>query len=269
MGLGRRAIQHRADSGRLHRIHRGVYAVGGRSLTREGHWMVAVLACGEGAVLSHRTAAALHELMPSVQTKIDVMVPHARSGHACVRLHVTRLERDETTIIDGIPVTTVARTLADLASVLPRDRLLRAIEQADRLSVFDGRALERTTSRRRLKGIDKLRSILAAYEQAPPTRSELERDFLAMIERAGIPEPRVNTQVAGLEVDFCWPEQRLIVELDSRSYHTSPRAFEQDRIRDAKLQLAGYRVPRITYRRLHESPDSVLADVRALLRLAA
>ncbi|MBV9310260.1 MAG: DUF559 domain-containing protein [Solirubrobacterales bacterium] len=232
--------------------------------------MAAVLAYGPEAVISHRTAAALHGLRPTDQRKADVTLPTTRRGRRTIRVHTAPLSPDEITTEDGIPATTVTRTIVDIASTLQRGQLLRVVEQAERLQTLDFLALRHAVAEaRRRQGITALREILADYTDAPPTRSELERRFIELIKRAGLPQPGVNVNVAGMEVDFLWPDQRLIVELDGRAYHTSPRAFEQDRLRDARLQRAGYRVLRITYGRLCDDPVGVLNDIIALLALAA
>lgn len=232
--------------------------------------MAAALACGPDAVISHRTAAAMHELRQTWQTRIDVTVPSSRRQRAGIRLHPAVLARDEITDREGIPLTTVSRTLVDLGAVLTGDQLLRTMEQAERMHVLDLLALERVIARvPRRQGTPVLRELLASYTSAPPTRSNFERDFLAFIERAGLPRPLVNASVAGYEVDIYWPQYWLAVELDSHGYHSSPRSFETDRIRDAKLLRARVRCPRITYRRFHDEPDAVLDDLLALIEQAA
>ena len=271
MGVSRPRIKYRVATGLLFRLHRGVYAVGRRTLTRRGHWMAAVLACGAGAVLSHRSAAALHELRDTNQRKTDVTVPGDwRADRPTIRIHSSTLDSEDVAIVDGIPVTSVARTILDLAGDLQDDSLLRVVEEADRRETFDLRAMERVMARRpTAKGIAELRHILADYRDTPDTRSKLERDFWALIKTAGLPPPQLNTMVAGFLVDVCWPEWRLVVELDSRGFHARRRAFETDRIRDATLQRHGFRILRITYKRVQEDPDAVLADILALARLAA
>jgi very-short-patch-repair endonuclease len=270
MGFGERAIDHRIETGYLFPRYRGVYSVGRRKLTRRGHWMAAALACGPDAVLSHLTALALHGVRPTNQSKVDVTVPGGRADRGNLRIHRGVLDPEERTFVDRIPVTSVARTLLDAAAVLNDDQLTRAIEQAERMQLFDLRALERAMARRpRVKGSVRLRRVVAAYRDPAPIRSELERRFLELVRRNGLPEPAVNSVVAGLEVDFCWRDARLVVELDGRAYHSSPRAFEEDRIRDAGLQRAGFRVLRITYRRLWKDPAGVIADINAFVSRAA
>jgi very-short-patch-repair endonuclease len=272
MGLGSGAIEHRVSCGRLHRVHRGVYAVGRATLTPAGHRMAAVLSCGRDALISHRTAAAVWGLLATDQTMIDVTI--LRSGvrsRPPIRIHSTGiLHPTDIAVVDGIPVTSIPRTLLDLAARLRPDVLLRAVEQAVRLNLFDLAAVDAAIGRSpRREGVPRLRQVLADYREPPVTRSELERSFLALVEQSGLPRPRVNTTVASLEVDFFWPGSRLVVELDGRAYHTSPRAFERDRRRDAILLRAGCRVLRITFRRLQDDPGGVIEDIRALIDRAA
>lgn len=273
LGYGARAIENRVATARLHPVHKGIYAVGRRSLAPKGHVMAAALACGPNAVISHRSAAALWELRPTDQIRIDVTVPGgSRQNRSKIRVHRTRkpLCLEDIAQRDNIPATSVARTILDLAPISRPEQLTRVLEQAERMRLFDLRALERIMARNpRRSGIKNLREVLADYRDPPPTRSELEREFSEIIARAGLPQPRVNVYVAGLEVDFFWPAQRLVVELDGRAYHSSPRAFERDRVRDAILQRAGCRVLRITYKRLHTNPQGVLEDIVALLALGA
>lgn len=262
--LDRHAIHRRLATARLFRKYRGVYAVGRPTLTRKGVWMAAALAYGPDALVSHRTAAALWEIGQS-SWKIDVTTPQSTRSRADVRAHTAVLHPEDRSRRDGIPVTSVARTILDLAATLTEDQLARTIENADRLERFDLKSLDRAIARHsRPAGIRKIRKILADYRGAADTRSELERDFRALIHKAGLPEPQYNVIVAGLEVDAYWPQWRLVVELDSRRYHAGSRAFERDRIRDATLQKAACRVLRITHKRLHQQPATVIADVLAL-----
>jgi hypothetical protein len=262
-GLGVSAIQRRVRAGRLHRLHRGVYAVGHRRVTASGRWMAAVLAYGPGALLSHRSAAALWELMPSARSLIDVTVERQRRAVSGVAVHRTRrLRASDRARQDGIPVTSVMRTLADLADVARPDQLRRAVEEAEARGLFDLRALPDLRGR---PGRGRLQRLVADYTVPPPTRSELERRFLGLCREAGLPPPGVNVLVAGILVDAVWEAHRLVVELDGHTYHRTRAAFEEDRRRDTALQVAGYRVVRVTQRRLTEAPGAVLAAVRLLL----
>lgn len=235
--------------------------------------MAAVLALGPGAAISHKSAASLHELLSTDQTRIDVTVQgasHVRARRG-VRIRVTNaLDPEDIVVVDGIPTTSVARTIFDLAAILTPSQLVRAVEQADRSGVLNLLALQRALDRRpRAKGRATLRAILSDYTGAPPTKSELERAFLELIERAGLPKPRVNAPLEpDLIPDIYWPQWNLVVELDSRRFHSDPRTFESDRIRDARFQRAGLRVLRITWKRLKQQPQAVLDDILALARLA-
>ena len=181
-----------------------------------------------------------------------------------------KFHREDVDGVDGIPVTSVARTILDLAAVLTSTQLRRVIEQADRSGVLNLLALQRALDRRpRANGSRQLRAILRDYTGAPPTRSVFERAFLELIERAGLPKPLVNAKLAGLEPDIYWPQWKLVVELDSRGFHSDPRTFESDRIRDARLQRLGLRVLRITWKRLKQEPQAVIDDVLALARLSS
>jgi hypothetical protein len=230
LGLGRGAIKHRAHVGRLHRLYRGVYAVGRRNVSREGHWLAAVRACGPNALLSHRSAAALWGVLRDSRAAIDVTVLGcARRGSGGITVHrARRLEPDDRVCRDHIPATSLARTLLDLAAVAPTRQLARAIDEAERLRLFDLRAidelLERSNGRR---GVRALRQAIDRYRAgAPVTRSELERRFFRLCDDAGIPRPAMNLFVAGYEVDAAWLEHRLVVEVDSFEFHRTRAAFE-------------------------------------------
>jgi len=270
LGLGPGAIKHRMGTGRWHSVHRGVYAVGRRRLSADGHRMAAVLACGPGAVLSHRDAAALWVIRATARTRIDVTVPrpNARSRPGIHVHRVRTLHPDDCTIHDGIPVTTVARTLLDLAEVVrPRD-VERAFDEAERLRLLDLVALEAACARGHGRhGLKVLRHLLADRRPSlVDTWSVLEARFLPFCHRHGVPVPAVNVAVAGFTVDALWTRERLIAELDSYEFHGKTRAaFERDRARDAALLIAGYRVIRLTWRRLEREPERVAGELRALL----
>ena len=269
-GLGRAAIAHRVDAGRLHRIHRGVYAVGHRKLTREGRWLAAVLAGGDGALLSGLCAGAHIGLHPSSPWRIDVTVPSrgGRRPSRTIRFHrpCSPVPEAERWVHDAIPVTTVARTLLDLAAILSAPALARAVERAVKLDLFDLRAMEATLARHPThRGAAPLRAVLDTYRDDVLTRSDLEAIFLALCAAHGIPAPAVNSLVEGYEVDFSWRAQRLVVEADSHRHHGTRAAFERDRTRDARLAVAGFRVVRFTDRQLTREPAEVAATVRALL----
>jgi very-short-patch-repair endonuclease len=247
----------------LYVLHNGVYAVGYHSDVPLTRAMAAVLACGPGAVLSHRSAAALWEIRAwSGAVEVSARSKHSHVGVVAHRART--LTGRETTIHRGIPVTTIARTLIDLADVLDDAALARAVNEArivDRLQLNElARLLAEARGRR---GAHRLSSFVD--NPTAPTRSELEDAFLAFIERYNLPRPEVNQRVAGYEVDMLWRSGRLIAELDGRRFHDNFHGFERDRDKDADLLAAGYRVIRITWRRLDNDPEREAQRLRALL----
>jgi very-short-patch-repair endonuclease len=272
LGYSHDAIRTRVQNGRLHQKYKGVYTVGHRILTPNGHIRAAVLACGPRAVASHHSAARLHDLWYSNRVKYDVTVPGtSRKSRPKIRVHrARRLHPDDITEVDGIPLTSVARTMLDMAAGLRHDPLLRLIEQAERLGLFDLYAIDATLARGGgHRGVRRLRRALRAYRPPPTTKSGLERRMLRRLHQAGIREPRVNTLVAGYEADLYFPAARLVVEVDGRPYHDSPRAFESDRIKDAAWQMAGVAVIRITDERMETDMDGAVNDIIALYKSRA
>jgi predicted transcriptional regulator of viral defense system len=265
IGLGRGAVAHRVSAGRLHRVHRGVYAVGHRVLTVDGKRMAAVLAAGPGAVLSHASAASLWEIRPSAAARIDVTVRGAggRAKRPGLRIHrAASLRDDELTQHRGIRVTTVARTLLDLASSLPRRALERALDEAEIKQLYDRRELEAMArAHAGERGAGALAEALTHAAGTTPTKSELEELVLAICDDHGIERPQVNAEIAGLEVDFVFVDRKLVVEADSWQFHRSRRAFERDRERDAILARAGYRTLRFTHRQLTREPALVATTI--------
>ena len=269
IGLDKDAVARRAHVGRLRPIHRAVYAVGHTSLTVPGRYLAAVLACGDGAVLSHHSAASLWDLRQSAHARIDVTVPFTSGYRTTKAIAVHRSRRPvESTVRDGIPVTTVARTLADLADTLRDRQLEKAVEQAvltGRLDLREVAAVARTAPGRR--GPARLLRLLGSHDaEATFTRSSLEDAVLELCDEYGITRPLTNVVVAGYEVDCVWPDARLIVEADSWRHHSSRVAFERDRRRDAHLAALGWRVVRLTYDRVTTERAGVAA---LLLRLGA
>lgn len=268
LGLGDDAIDHRIACGRLHVVHPGVYAVGYRRPTDAARWAAAVLAAGDGAVLSHRSAAALWGLRPSAH--VEVTVPGDRRPSGFI-VHRSALPADEVTVRAGIPVTTVPRTLLDLAAVVRLDEARRAVDAAERLGLTDALSLadivDRYPGRR---GIRTLREIVADGRIGlDVTRSVLEDRFLRLVEEAGLPRPRVNATVTAggrtFECDCVWERERVVVELDGHHWHRTAQAFERDRERDRVLGAAGWSVARVTWRQLDLGATAVIADVRALV----
>ncbi len=231
--------------------------------------MGAALACGDGAGLSHACATALWEIRPYTGTWIDVTVP-TRAGRARrdrIRLHrSSTLGADDVTTHRGIPVTTVARTLLDVAATLPPPQLGRTIEQTEIRRLFDLKAVEQTLARTpHHRGAAKLRSALERYRDDEHTRSELEAIFLALCDAHDIPRPLVNHIVEEKEVDFLWPHQRVIVETDGRATHFTIAAYEGDRARDARLLALGYRTMRVTALQLRRDAPLVARTLGAIL----
>jgi hypothetical protein len=229
--------------------------------------MAAVLACGDGALLSHRDGAALWGVLPNGGTGIDVTVPgRSRRGQRGINVHRVRtLHPEDRAVVDGIPVTSVARILLDLAEAVNLRRLTRAFETSERLRLLDMRAVDRLIERSPGRhGVTPLCTVIAEHRGVPDTRSELEQRFVEFCRDADIPVPALNVSVEGFDVDGVWFDARLIVELDSYGFHRSRAAFENDRARDAALQLARYRVIRVTDRRLTEDPVGLTRTIRRL-----
>src|SRR4051812_1592652 len=252
LGLTRGAIAHRVNSGALHRVYRGVYALGHERLSEKGTYMAAVLAAGKGAALSGLSAAALWKAWRRPVREIHVLAPRGRGPQQGFRLHTTRhLHPDDVTELDGIPVTTLARTLVDLTDVLTAHQLANVIHEAAYHELFDRKATREAIARANGRPhLAKLESALNT--NGAGTRSNLEDRFLSLI--ADLPQPLVNTKIAGIEVDFAWPG--LVVELDGPA-HQRHRTRTEDRERDAKLKAAGYTVLRVTRDDL-DRPEALL-----------
>lgn len=268
-GTAPQAIRHRLERGRLHPLHRGVYAVGHRVLTTDGIRIATTLAAGAGAVLSHRSAAALWEMRPS--DALEVTLERSRRPLRGLRIHQLPLAADEVTTVRAIPVTTVPRTLFDLAAVLPRHQVERAINEAEVRGLTDPLSLRDLVARYPGRaGILNIKAILARLAiGATVTRSELEARFLAVLAAEGLPPPAVNARlpVAGgwIECDCVWQDRGVVVELDGHSVHATAAAFERDRGRDRMLQARGWRVVRITWRQLADEPGVVARDLSTIL----
>jgi hypothetical protein len=267
-GLSPSAVATRVRNGRLHPIHRGVYAVGHRKPPLDGRFLAAVKACGAGAVLSQHSAAALWGFMPWEERYPEVTVVGTWSrGHPGLRVHRTRrLDLDDTTRHHGIPVTSPARTLLDLAATLDHRPLRAATRRAQSLHHVNVRQLAEALARHgRRRGAAKLAEIIATGPA--PTRSELEDVVLDLILRGGHVHPDVNVPyyVEGRRVipDFRWPEQRLVLEADSTTWHDNPLARADDAERQALLEAHGERVLRVTWAQAIARPGPTLARLRA------
>ncbi len=257
LGLGEDAIDYRIAKGWLRPDYRAVYSLGHRPHCREGRWMAAVLYGGDGAVLSHWSAATLWRMRSGTGPRTHVTTPRKRRRTPTVTFHCAQLPADEVTTEQAIPTTTSARTLLDLAPLLPSPVLARMVEAAPNRGEHLATLLERYPRKR---GVPKLRAIVAQAQ--PMTRSDLEAMVLDAMERAELSQPQVNVVVEGYEVDFVWREHQVIAELDTYVTHGSPAAFERDRERDRKLTLAGWRVIRMT-------GEDGIVDLKRLLDASA
>jgi hypothetical protein len=263
LGLERGAIAHRVRTGRLFRIYPGVYAIGCANVDRFGRWYAAVLSCGPGAVLSHRDAAALYGIRDSARRAIDVTAPgrsrHTRNG---ITIHRPRLlHPDDCATWNRIPVTTVPRLMIDLAEVVSAHKVRRAFAEAARRGLVDMNAmraaLERANGRRGLRVVS---AILADRVAPPEANAGIEEDFYDLVLELKLPLPLFNVAIPGTPyvVDALWPAIKLIIELDSRAHHDrTAEDFEYERVRFNDLQLAGYRVLRLTHHRIHRERDAV------------
>jgi very-short-patch-repair endonuclease len=267
LGYSRKAIEHRLATGRLHRVYPGVYAVGRRQLTQRGHWMAAVLRCGDGAVLSHTSAASLWGIRTSPHKPIHVSVPatvvRRQSGVVVHRRSV--LTPDHVRMRQRIPLTSVPLTLVDLAPHVTRDELEAAISEADKLELCDPESLrERLENFRDHAGVGKLRETLGRRTFAM-TDSQLERRFLRLVKEAGLPRPLTQQVVNGARVDFYWPDLGLVVETDGLRYHRTASSQSRDLSRDHMHLSAGLTAMRFS----HEQVRCHAASVRAILRRLA
>lgn len=269
-GLSYQQVQRLAARGHLHRIHRGVFAVGHRRLVDQAHLTAALLACGPAAFLSHRTAAAVWGLRVVAVRAIEVTTPTGGPRRGLI-VHRPSVEvpAAEVTTRNGLRVSTVARTLVELARREKPRELDRLITQAARTGVLDVAEVEGVLARHaRRPGIVRLRRAFAAYRPGPDRKSELEHAFDRLLaQHPDIPPPLRNVTIDGWEIDCYWPRQRLALELDGRPYHVAVADMEKDRVKDARLLAMDIRPMRITDRRLELDARGALRDLRALLQL--
>lgn len=269
LGFSAQRLRTLVANGALHLVYPGVYAVGHTRLSQAGRWMAAVLACGQGALLSHRDAGRLHGLLRGTGSgviHVTAQVVHRVPGIRCHRSR--RPGPDDAARVDGIPVTSWSRTILDLAVDMPRARLRDALEQAERQGRDFAELAALLDHSPGHHGLRQLRPLLAQLDDAPPDlRSPAEAELLALIHRAGLPEPHTNVVVAGELVDFHWPLERLVVEVDGRRWHGLQRDMESDRRKDVRLTLAGQRPVRFTARRIGAEPAAVIAEITMLLEL--
>lgn len=268
-GLSDDVVDARIGRGQLTRVYRGVFQVGPIVAPRAPE-MAACLACGGAAFVGHRSAAVLWQLLPPdpQARKVDIVMRRGIRRHPAIRIRRAGSLRDtEVTRLDGLPVTTPARTIVDLAaSASPRD-LERALAEAlARRRTTRGELQKMLAHARGRRGTAALRAWLE--ERGPAlTRSEAEERFLALVRRAQLPEPELNVRVAGFEVDFLWRSEQLVAEVDGFAFHADAAAFENDRRRDLALTSTGLRVVRITWQQLMNEPEAVLVRLaQALVR---
>jgi Transcriptional regulator, AbiEi antitoxin len=269
LGYSRNAVSRAAAVGRLHRLHQGVYAVGHTSLTPQGRCLAAVLACGPGALLSHWSAAWLWGLLPNQPVPIHVTTPIPRRARPGLRIHRSRtFAGEDGAVREAIPLTSVARTALDLAARIGPRGIDRLLQRGEELRLFDLPDFESVLARNRgHRGAVPLRRAITLYKPPPFSRSELELRFLDLLADAGLPKPATGYNEVGYELDVYWPELRFAVELDVFETHGSRRSFEQDRLRQEELKLAGIEMIRLTGPRLDREPRRVLDRVGRLLAM--
>jgi predicted transcriptional regulator of viral defense system len=262
LGFTEEAIRQRIAKARLHRVYPGVYAVGRPDLTQHGRWMAAILAKGPAAVLSHRSAAALYGIAKQKGNAIHVAVPTHSRRRSSRGITVHRRSELKATTRQGVPVTTIEDTLIDLATQLSSDALEQAINAADKDNLIDPEALRDGVQHTKRPGAAAVRRVTKGFVR---TDSPLERAFLRIAKRAGLPSPQTQAHVNGHRVDFFWPELKLVVETDGLRYHRTPAQQAADRQRDHDHFLAGLIALRFTHGQVKDDA----AHVEALLRRVA
>jgi hypothetical protein len=282
LGMSNRAISRAADEGPLHPIFRGVFAYGNPDIGEKGRFRAATLACGDGAAVSHRSAAALMGLIDRGPVVIDVIAPGARGRKIDgIRVHKVRLPRgDEVGTFDGIPCTSPSRVFVDLAGTVGARTLRSGFERAAAKGVLDLDGIEAVVARGPRRGAKALRALIAVWRPAAPVarkgklKSPLEAKVLPIVLRGGAPKPRVNAPVElvegrCIEVDLLWEAESFVVEADSRDFHGTEAAFECDRWRDRELMRAGYSTLRVTNLAAEHEADAIADTIRARLGLRA
>lgn len=266
-GYSRSRVQRAVAAGYLHRLHRGVFAVGHTNISRQGHCLAAVLASGPRSLLSHISAAWLWNLTSASPLPVAVTTPIHRKPRPPIRLHEARLiTEDDRALREGIPATALPRTLLDLAATVRFEWLEKMVERSEELRLFDLRAIEELLGRTvGHHGHARLRRAIALYKPTSFTRSGLEKRWLELVLAAGLPQPHMNYVEHGLELDCYWPEHRFVVELDVFETHSTHAAFERDRKRQEDLLLVGIQMIRVTGPRLEREPAEVIRRVARLL----
>jgi predicted transcriptional regulator of viral defense system len=270
LGYSRAGVKKLVESGRLHRLHRGVYAVGHVDLSLHGECLAAVLAVGPGALLSYYSAGWLWGIWRGSPRPVHVtaFVPRHHPAPAGITRHRARnLDEDDRAVVEGIPVTSVARTILDLAWKLTADQLARVLARAEELRLLDLEELHTVVERNRgHHGARRLRYALAIYRPPAYTRSAFERRFVDHLVASGLPRPATGWNEVGYELDVYWPERRFGVELDTFETHGTRAAFESDRDRDLALALAGIETVRVSENQFRREPDEIAAKIGKLLR---
>lgn len=271
LGVGEGAIKARIRSGRLRPVHRGVYLVGHRVPVPAAREMAAVLACGPGAVVSHRSAAAIHRLLPyPANADVWVTVTNRHNRHRPgIRVHRSeRLEARDVRRLDGLPVTSPARALLDLALVVDDEQLEQAVAEAHvRGLAKEADLREQLRIARGRRGAGRLRALLDRAADPALTQSKAERLLWRLIRSAGLPNPDPQAQIGPYRVDFLWPDAKVIAEVDGFAYHSHRRAFQGDRSRTNELQLLGYKVLRFTWQDLTQRRSQTVGRLRRALQL--
>jgi hypothetical protein len=264
-GVTRHEIEHRLRRGALIRVHRGVFRVGHTAPSLEAHYLAAVKACGDGSLLAGRAAGHLYGLFKGDPSLPEVLTPSQRRPRGVITHRARRTDFEDAIECRGIPVTTLPRTLVDLAAVLGEDKLARAFHEAVvKLRTKPERVEVVLARRHNWPGARKLRRVI--WGEAPVTLSRLEQRFLARLRAAGLPQPKVNRRIDGRYVDCRWPEHRLTVELDSYRYHGTRYAWELDLEREREARSRADEFRRYTWRDVVEDPEPMLRDLRRLLR---
>ena len=271
IGLGRDATKLRLRNGRLHPLHRGVYAVGHRVVSASGHRMAAVLAAGDDGALTHDDAAAEWAMLQKTGGLVHVTTPRILRSRPGLLLHRRRLPADEVTVLDGIPITTVPRTIFDLAATAPRRRVERALHEAEVQRLTDKLSLPDLLARYPgARGSALIRALLADHSVADSITKEGIVDlFFDFLDECDLPRPLtdhwISANGSSYECDCAFLEPRVIVELDGYATHSTRRKFESDRIRDRDLHLAGWLPVRVTWHQLRHDRRALAADLARLL----
>jgi very-short-patch-repair endonuclease len=264
-------LAHWRRRGWLHPVHRGVFAVGPPELSQYGRWMAAVLTCGRGALLSHQSAAELWGIRRAVPGRIEVTLPQPgkrRASGLIVHRRIV-LGPQDCRARHGIPATSPARTLADLALRLPAPQLEAAVNEADRLDLIEPERLRKAVEEMGgERGVSTL-SRLLDRRTFRLTDSELERRFLRLVRSAGLPMPQTGCEINGFRVDFFWPHLGLVVETDGLRYHRTAAAQARDRVRDQAHTAAGLTPLRFTHAQIRFEPEYVTATLRRVVERLA